>query len=114
MIKLLTRAAAAALLLLVFFVELPGPASGQGVGVYRGRRGRRVGSVTLPTPPFNPDAGVLNSRGGQGHDSRKTTRRRSTRHRVRAAGPGTARRRGVRRVRHPRPGRPRVTPGLRR
>ena len=112
MIKLLTRATTAALLLLVFFAELPGPARGQGVGVYRSRRGRRVGRVTLPTPPFNPDAGILNSHGG--HGLPKAARRRSTRRRVRAAGPGTPRRRGVRSARRPRPGRPRVTPAIRR
>ncbi len=107
MIKLLTRAATAAILLFVFFLESPGPAHGQGVGVYRGRQGRRVGRVTLPTPPFNPNAGILDSRGGRRHDSPKTTRRRSTRRGVKTAGPATPRRR---RVRRGRPGRrPTVT-----
>ena len=105
MIKLLTGAAAAALLLFVLFMESPGTARGQGVGVYRGRQGRRVGGVTLPTPPFNPNAGILNSRGGRSHDSPKTTRRRSTRRGVKKAGPATQRR-----VRRGRPGRrPTVT-----
>ena len=109
MIKLLIRAAAAAILLFIFFMESPGPAHGQGVAVYRGRQGRRVGRVTLPTPPFNPNAGILDSRGGHGHDSPKATRRRSTRRRVRTAGPGMPRRRGVRRGRHPSPGTSRIT-----
>ena len=99
MIKLLTRAAAAAVLLFVFFLESPGPARGQGVGVYRGRQGRRVGGVTLPTPPYNPNAGFLDGRGGSRRDSPKTTRRRSTRLGVKAAGQATPRRRRVRRGR---------------
>ena len=107
MIKLLTGAAAAAVLLFVFFMESPGTARGQGVGVYRGRQGRRVGGVTLPTPPFNPNAGILDGRGGRRGDSPKTTRRRSTRRGVKAAGHATPRRRGVRRGRPVR--RPTVT-----
>ena len=106
MIKLLTRAATAAVLLFVFFVESPVAARGQGVGVYRGGQGRRVGRVTLPTPPFNPDAGILNKRVGRGHDSPKARRRRPTRRSVKAAGHATPRR--VRR------GRPERRPGLRR
>jgi hypothetical protein len=107
LIKLLTRAAAAAVLLFVFFIESPGIARGQGVGVYRGRQGRRVGGVTLPTPPFNPNAGILDGRGGRRHDSLKTTRRRSTRRSIKTAAPATPRRR---RVRRGRPGRrPTVT-----
>jgi len=111
LIKLLTRAATAAVLLFVFFMESPVPARGQGVGVYRGRQGRRVGRVTLPTPPFNPNAGILDSGGRRGHDSPKTTQRRSTRRSVKAAGRGTPRRRRVRRGRNPRPGTPRGTVG---
>ena len=99
--KLLTRAVAAAILLFVFFMESPVPARGQGVGVYRGRQGRRVGRVTLPTPPFNPNAGILDRRGGRGHDSPKTARRRSTRRGVKTAGHATPR---TRRVRRGRPG----------
>jgi hypothetical protein len=99
MIKLLTGAASAAVLLFVLFLESPGTALGQGVGGYRGRQGRRVGRVTLPTPPFNPDAGILNKRGG--HDSPKATRRRSTRRNDKTNGHGTRRRRRVRRGRNP-------------
>ena len=114
MIKLLTRAAAAAVLLFVFFVESPAPARGQGVGVYRGRQGRRVGRVTLPTPPFNPNAGILTKRAERGHDSPKATRRRPTRPSVKTSGHKTPRRRRVRRGRNPRPGTPRATVGNRR
>ena len=103
MIKLLTGAAAVAVLLFVFFLESPGTARGQGVGVYRGRQGRRVGGVTLPTPPFNPNAAILDSRRGRRHHSPKTTRRRSTRRGVKTASPATPRRRRERRGRRGRP-----------
>jgi hypothetical protein len=99
MIKLLTRAATAAVLLFVLFMASPVTARGQGVGVYSGRQRRRVGRVTLPTPPFNPNAGILDKRAARGHDSPKATRRRSTRRSVKTNGHGTRRRRRVRRVR---------------
>lgn len=83
--KLFTRVATAAVLLFVFFLESPAPARGQGIGVYRGRQGRRVGRVTLPTPPFNPDAGILNSDGRRGRDSTKNTPRRKAVSNVKAA-----------------------------
>ncbi|MET0648955.1 MAG: hypothetical protein ABW208_20285 [Pyrinomonadaceae bacterium] len=111
MIKLLTRAAAAAVLLFVFLLETPVPARGQGVGIYRGRQGRRVGRIPLPTPPFNPNAGVLDSRDGRGKDSPKTTRRRPARRSVKAAVPNTPRRRRARRARNARRVTPRVTAG---
>ena len=105
MIKLLTRAAAAAVLLFVIFLEPQ--AHGQGVGVYQGRQGRRVGGVTLPTPPFNRNAGILGGRGGRRQDAPKTTRRPSARRGGKTARPATPRRRGARRGR---PGRrPTVT-----
>lgn len=100
--KLLTRAATAAVLLFVFFVESPGPALGQSGGVYGGRQRRRVGRVTLPTPPFNPNAGILDRRVGRGQDSPKAARRRSTRRRVKNAGHATPRRRRVLRRRNAR------------
>ncbi len=72
------------------------PTRGQDAGVYRGRQGRRVGGATLPTPPFNPNAGILGSRG--------VNHRRSTGRGVGAANrnpaPGTTRRRAVRRGRN--------------
>lgn len=111
MIKLLTGAATAAVLLFVFFMESPDAARGQGVGVYRGRQGRRVGRVTLPTPPFNPNAGILESSGARGKDSPRATRRRSARRGAKAAGQGTPRRRRVRRGRNPSPGTPRARVG---
>ena len=99
--KLLTRVATAAVLLFVFSLESPAPARGQGVGVYRGRQGRRVGRVTLPTPPFNPNAGILNSDGRRGRDSAKKTSRRKAVGSAKAANrnptPRTPRRRKVRR-----------------
>jgi hypothetical protein len=107
--KLLTRAAAAAVLLLVFFAASPGTARGQGGGVYRGRQGRRVGGVTLPTPPYNPNAGVLDRRVGRVRDSPKAARRPPARRNDKTARQGTRRRRRVRRGRNPRPGTPRAT-----
>ena len=101
MIKLLTRAATAAVLLFVFFIESPVAARGQGVGIYRGRQGRRVGGVTLPAPPFNPNAGILDRPAGRVRDSKKDTRRRSTRRGVKAAGHAMPRGRRVRRARRP-------------
>ena len=107
--KVTTLAVAAALLLCVFLLEPPAPARGQGVGVYRGRQGRRVGRMPLPTPPFNPNAGILDSPGGRKQDSPKTTRRRPARRTVKAAVPNSSRRRRGRRVRNPRRATPRVT-----
>lgn len=81
--KLLTKAAAYAVLLLLLLLP-PAPVQGQEVGVYRPTQGRRVGSVTLPTPPFNPHAGILGSRRGRGADSRKAAPRRAARRRGKA------------------------------
>src|SRR5215211_1708276 len=99
--KRLTGVVTAAVLLFVFFSESPAPARGQGIGVYRGRQGRRVGRVTLPTPPFNPNAGILNSDKRRSHKSPKAAPRRAL-GRGKHAGhrnplPGTPRRRRVRR-----------------
>jgi hypothetical protein len=106
--KQLTRVATAIAILFVFLVESSVPVAGQGVGVYRGMQRRRVGRVTLPTPPFNPNAGILDSRGGRGHDSPNTALRRQSRSGVKAANrnpyPGTPRRRRVRRGRNTHPG----------
>jgi hypothetical protein len=94
---------AAALLLFVFLLESPAPARGQGIGVYRGRQGRRVGRVTLPTPPFNPNAGILNGDGRRGRDSAKNRSRRKAVGNVKASNrnptPRTPRRRRARRHR---------------
>src|ERR1051325_2677402 len=97
------RVATASVLLLVLCSELHTATRGQDVGVYRVRQGRRVGGVTLPTPPFNPNAGILDSGKGRGHNSPKAAPRRSPgrgRHASkRNPLPGTPRRRRVRRGR---------------
>lgn len=104
MFQRLARAAAAAALLTVFFVALHAPAQGQGIGVYRGRQGRKVGSVTLPTPPFNPNAGILNGRAGRRRETPKSTSRRKPATSVKAANRRHTRTtHGRRRVRRPRP-----------
>jgi hypothetical protein len=82
LIKRLIKVAAACVLLFVLFLESPAAARGQGTGVYRRGQGRRVGGVTLPTPPFNPDAGILNSRRGRGRNRTKVTPRRPVRRSV--------------------------------
>lgn len=94
--KQLTHAATAAVLLLVFMS--PEPARGQAAGMYRVRQGRRVGRVTLPTPPFNPDAGILDGVKGRGHKASKGARRRASRRDVRAGSRGTAQRVSRRKV----------------
>lgn len=98
------RLAAAALLIFVLLSESAAPARGQNVGSLRAAQGRRVGRIRLPTPPFNPDAGVLGRRRGRVHNPPKTTSRRSPRRGVKATNrkprPGTPRRRRVRRSRN--------------
>lgn len=59
------------------------PARGQDLGVYRGRQGRRVGGVKLPTPPFNPDAGILGSGGVSRRGSPKAAPRKPRKRAVR-------------------------------
>jgi len=107
----LKRLAAAGLLLSVLFLLPSDKARGQGTGVYRVRQERRVGRVTLPTPPFNPNAGILGTRKGREQVPPKNTRRRATRRGDKASkqnpSPGTARRRRVRRGRNQHPGTPR-------
>ena len=102
--KQLIRAATVAVLLFAFFLELPAPARGQGIGIYRSRQGRRIGRVTLPTPPFNPNAGILDSGKGRGRNSPKVVPRRSVGRSKHADNriplPGTPRRRRVRRGWH--------------
>ncbi|HEX8473066.1 MAG TPA: hypothetical protein VF666_03470 [Pyrinomonadaceae bacterium] len=55
-----SKVVTSAVLLLVFSLCASVPASGQ-VVLGRGGNGRRVGRIVLPTPPYNPDAGVINS-----------------------------------------------------
>lgn len=109
--KRLAGVTVTAALLFVFFMEAPYAARGQGIGVYRGRQGRRVGRITLPTPPFNPNAGILGGSGGRGHDAPKSAPHRTTRRGITAANrnpsPKTPRKRRVRRGRNTHPGVPR-------
>jgi hypothetical protein len=94
----LNRVAAAFVMLCVLLLVSPAPARGQGVGIYRGRQGRRVGRVTLPTPPFNPDAGILGSRKGRVDASPKAAPRRPKRRGVKTAKRKTARKMSRKRV----------------
>ena len=95
----LVKVVAAVALLLVFSMELLIPARSQVVRI-GGGRGRRVGRVVLPTPPFNPDAGILDSPRGRGRNSPKVTPRRTLTRRRRGARRGWQGRRGVRNPRH--------------
>lgn len=70
---------------LLFFFESSVPTRGQDAGLYRAGQGRRIGRVTLPTPPFNPDAGILGDRKGRAHGPSKNARRRTARRGVRTA-----------------------------
>lgn len=81
---------AAFVVLFVFFLESPTPARGQGIGIYRVRQGRRVGRVTLPTPPFNPNAGILGSGKARVREAPKRVQRRATRRGIRAGTRHTA------------------------
>ena len=96
------KAVAALALLLAFSLESGVPARGQLIGVGRGR-GRRIGRVVLPTPPFNPDAGILDRPKGRGRDTPKTAPPRSINRRKHSYNqkprPGTARGRRARRGR---------------
>lgn len=85
MYKRLTKATTAAVLTFVLLTAGCAAAQGQDIGTYRGRQGRRVGRVTLPTPPFNPDAGILNKRKGRKAGPTKAAMRRPTRRNTRAA-----------------------------
>ncbi|HVF48553.1 MAG TPA: hypothetical protein VNA19_00620 [Pyrinomonadaceae bacterium] len=92
-------------MLVVFSLSLLATVEGQSIGgVFRRRgQGRREGGIRLPTPPFNPNAGVLRSPKGDNRDAPKTTTRRSTKRRTNASKRSprpTPRKRRVRRVRH--------------
>jgi hypothetical protein len=75
----LLKVATVVALLFTFSLELCVPARGQLIGVGRAR-GRRVGRVVLPTPPFNPDAGILDSPKGRGHNHTPVVPRRRVNH----------------------------------
>lgn len=89
-------------LLLAICLALDSLAYGQWVGRGSGRRqGRREGGIVLPTPPFNPDAGILRSRKGRVRNTSKPAARRAAGQADgRNSRPGTPRRRRVRRGRH--------------
>jgi hypothetical protein len=88
---------------MIFFCQAVSlPAHGQ-VST-RGGQGRRIGRVALPTPPFNPNAGILNVPKTRRSTSSQATARRASK---RSAGnrnplPGTPRKRRVRRGRQSR------------
>jgi hypothetical protein len=75
------KAVPALLLSLAFSLEACVPARGQLISI--GKR-RRVGRVVLPTPPFNPDAGILDGPRGRARNTTKAAPRR-TPHRHRHA-----------------------------
>jgi hypothetical protein len=91
-------------LLLACCLALDSLAYGQWTGRGYGRQGRREGGIVLPTPPYNPDAGILRSRTGRARKTSKATPRRAAGRRADADNrnprPGTPRRRRVRRGRH--------------
>ena len=62
------------LLLLFLVAEIPVHAQGIG-GTYR-RGQRREGSIVLPTPPFNPNAGILSKPKARSRNAPKATQRR--------------------------------------
>ena len=104
LVKRLVKAITVGVMLFVLFSESAVLTRGQNVRMTRSPQGRRVGRIRLPTPPFNPDAGILDSRRGRAHNSPKTTARRAPRRSVKATNrnprPGTPRRRRVRRRRN--------------
>lgn len=69
------KAIKAIALSLIFYLGQGLPARGQLIEVGKARR-RRVGRVVLPTPPFNPDAGILDSPKGHSRNAPKTGPRR--------------------------------------
>lgn len=89
-------------MLLALCLTLDMAAHGQ---VVRSRvgRGQRVGGVVLPTPPYNPNAGVLSSPRARRRSSAKPAERREVGRHARAGKrnpkPVTPRRRRVRRGR---------------
>ena len=101
--KRLIKAGAFGVMLFVLFLGPSVSVRGQHVGIFRAPQGRRVGRVRLPTPPFNPDAGILESRSGRAHRSPKTRTRRPAAHGIKATNrnphPRTPRRRRMRRGR---------------
>lgn len=99
-----TKTAKTCIWLLLFFLIAELPLHSQEVGRrYDRGQGQREGSIVLPTPPFNPDAGILRPK-GRGRNLPKVTPRRSIKRKLNANNrnprPGTPRRRRIRRGRH--------------
>ncbi|MCA1592891.1 MAG: hypothetical protein LC754_09625 [Acidobacteria bacterium] len=91
--------------LLVLAMALDIPAHSQVMGRIGGRgQGRREGRIVLPTPPFNPDAGILSGPASRRRNQPKAAPPRAVNRRVHADNrnprPGTPRRRRVRRGWH--------------
>ena len=103
MIRHFTKLVVAAVLSLIFSTAAGSAARGQ---VLTGRDGQgrgRVSRVVLPTPPFNPDAGILTRTKTRHSTPTKVTprRRRPTNRKIKAGKrnsrpPGTTRKRSVR------------------
>src|ERR1044071_7420715 len=108
LVKRLFKPFAAGLMLLALLLETVAPARGQAVGVFRAPQGRRVGRVRLPTPPFNPDAGILDSRTRPARATHKAAARRRVKAAQVSPRHATPRKRRVRRVRRPNLAKPRV------
>jgi hypothetical protein len=99
-----TRVIRAGLLLLALCLASVSAARGQVIRSRRGQ-GQRVGRVVLPTPPFNPDAGILSGPRAGGKSSPKAGARRPAGRKARAKS---------RKPRAGTPGRPRARRGRRR
>ena len=86
---------------LMFFISQAVCLPARGQVPTRGGQGRGIGRVALPTPPFNPDAGILNSPKARRSPASKATPRRPNKRSVKASNrhplPGTPRKRRVRR-----------------
>lgn len=88
-----TKPAGACFLMLALCLTLGSSAFGQWAGGGYGRgQGRREGGIVLPTPPFNPDAGILRGRKGRARGGPGPAPRRAV---VRRAGAGKRSRRPV-------------------
>ena len=71
-----------AIWLLLLFLAAEIPVHTQGIGGTYRRGQRREGNIVLPTPPFNPNAGILGKPKARSRNASKATprRRRVRRH----------------------------------
>ena len=100
MISHFRRAGEVGVLLLVISLAPALPVHGQIVGGGAGRgQGRREGNIVLPTPPFNPNAGILRSPKGRARKAPQVTPRRPLKRSANSRNPRprTPRQRRVRR-----------------